>query len=831
MLKKNLTTFQLGPQVTSRQPGQLELSLVVRGVFALTPGQPLEPIEDTIAQGFLSGDRWADDDDDRVGELVHASDLAHFKPNAEVLLTATCHTPNGKPMTQCPVGVQVGTWGKQLAVFGDRQWLDTAGGHAPSTPQPFTQMPLRWSRASGGPGVASNPVGRDLPNVEHPQQLVRRRGDKASPDGFSPISPAWAPRAGKIGRNYGKEWKRTRAPFVSDDFDWSWYCAGPADQQLPGYLRGDEAVRLVNLHPQVPVLDTRLPALRLRVVVHTRDARSEMEMQLDTLHLQLDDATHGPRVILLWRGLTPVTDIDLTDVTGLLVASEPMDSEPRPAEHYHAQLDAHIDDPVGLKEHISPEFADAAARNEAAEAAGLSPADLMGPDVPADGAGNPISQLIQNQVGSFAAPEQAQISQALADSAQRYATAAGNVLPPFNQAIGHAIGNVPLAAPPMAGVVPAFQLQQMATAVSKLRADLIADGVDGPALQRLDEFARHPDIAQLDPSFEQAATGPPPPRRASKPSADDVLAPPPRREPPPPLTEPRDLSGYDLSNMDLRGHNFRGCALVGTVFANSTLDGVSFAGADCTQANFYRASLTGCDFSGSTAARALFDRATLTDAVFANATLDESGFSNVVATGATFDGASAASWIVAKSDLTGASAVGLRAPKAIFDDTKLAGVNLSSATCERASFRRVQAPQLNAEHATLAFATFEAATLTGARFGLAQAADTAWHHADLTSADFSAATLERAFFQQAMLTGATLERCDLTQAALRKAIADHANLAGSQLYEASLAGASCRNARFDGASLWRTALLDCDLAGATFAGTTLEHAVIGEAVR
>jgi uncharacterized protein YjbI with pentapeptide repeats len=375
----NLTPFFWGPKATSRRGRQVEMALCVRGVFRLAPGRPLEPIEDKIAQGFMSGDTWAPTDPEQKGPLAHTSDFAEWKPLADVLLRGTAYPPKGADVT-CEVGFSVGEWSKRLRVVGPRTWKPGLlfGGTA-SDPEPFTKMPLTWENAYGGPGYAANPVGKgyqsmELPTVEDLRHPVTKVGAKGvAPGTFLPVSPLWPPRAGKMGANYGKDWEAKRAPFVSEDFDWTFHNAAPLDQQLPKYLRGDEALTFEHLHPDAPRWETRLPGLRLRALVKDdQGAVRDLVLPLDTL---LADTDAG-RLFLVWRGHVPVRELDLTDVKVVLIASEPLAEPPRPHEHYLRLLEEYEADPVGLKKKFPPGFLEVATAIDAFEKAEMNGAPL-----------------------------------------------------------------------------------------------------------------------------------------------------------------------------------------------------------------------------------------------------------------------------------------------------------------------------------------------------------------------------------------------------------------------------------------------------------------------
>ena len=278
MQKKNLTPFFVGTKVTSTSPPKPIMAVIVRASYAIVPGAPLEPIEKLVDQRPLSEDAFAEDDDARAGALLYPSDFADFKLNAEVMLKGACHTPGGKPLTECPVKLSVGAWSKALVVVGRRVWTEKIMGAAVSDPHPFTEMPIDWPHAFGGPEHAANPVGlgrgtAELPNVELATARMRGKGDRPPPAGFGPVNAVWPPRAGKVGKEYGRVWKRDRAPYYAVDFDWTHFHAAPADQQLQGYLRGDEDVSFVNLHPEASSFSVRLPSLRVRVFVKGRRGR------------------------------------------------------------------------------------------------------------------------------------------------------------------------------------------------------------------------------------------------------------------------------------------------------------------------------------------------------------------------------------------------------------------------------------------------------------------------------------------------------------------------------------------------------------------------------
>lgn len=284
-------------------------------------------------------------DPDSAGSVRFESDLAPFKPRADVLLVGHAYAPLGRPTAKLEVGLRVGARQRHIVVFGDR-WWHTQGGHPLiSAPQPFITMPLFYERAFGGQDAASgetfmpNPVGRGflsqrpdpeqrvpLPNLEWPGQLIQHWEDHPAPAGFGVYGKNWQPRAGHLG-SYDEQWQRERAPGPPRDFRSDYFnCAHP-DLQIAGYLHGDEPVELVNLTPESR-LAFRLPGLRptIRVTRSERDEQGHSQpdtTRTDTLTLNLDTLCLLPeqrRFYLVWRGHCPINDLTAREIDRIELA-------------------------------------------------------------------------------------------------------------------------------------------------------------------------------------------------------------------------------------------------------------------------------------------------------------------------------------------------------------------------------------------------------------------------------------------------------------------------------------------------------------------------------
>jgi hypothetical protein len=199
--------------------------------------------------------------------LKYDTDLVRTKTTTDVVVLGHAYAPQGRAVTELEAGFRVGPLVKRVRVVGDRVWH----GGAMSAPQPFTKMPILYERAYGGADPASrgtdspqwdvrNPLGTgfalsssgldglSLPNVEYPDQPLRSWRDRPAPAGLGPVCAHWEPRA-QLAGTYDDKWQQERLPLLPDDFDDRHYHCAPADQQAPQFLKGGEAVRLVNLTP------------------------------------------------------------------------------------------------------------------------------------------------------------------------------------------------------------------------------------------------------------------------------------------------------------------------------------------------------------------------------------------------------------------------------------------------------------------------------------------------------------------------------------------------------------------------------------------------------
>ncbi|MFO0760397.1 MAG: DUF2169 domain-containing protein [Byssovorax sp.] len=276
----------------------------------------LEPVESSLAREQPPPS--AEDvfrRDDPAGSLRMASDLVPFKRRAEVLLVGHAYAPRREPVRSLRVRLLVGEVDKAIEIFADRAF--TLEGQLREGPR-FTQMPLVWKRAAGGPGT-SNPAGvrldappdafgqRPLPNLQPPGLHVTSPDDIILPVGFGPIAPTWPGRWDKLGR-HASTWDPLRflARPLPDDLDPAYFNVAPPDQQLDA-IRPNERIVLENLHPEHERLVTSLaPATPRARVEWAGGGGEDVRFRCDTIWIDTDQGVCS----LTWRAQIPLDHPD-----------------------------------------------------------------------------------------------------------------------------------------------------------------------------------------------------------------------------------------------------------------------------------------------------------------------------------------------------------------------------------------------------------------------------------------------------------------------------------------------------------------------------------------
>lgn len=766
----NATPFLFGFRFAPLGREKRAMTAIVRATFNIVPdgvatipeGEPL------LAQGFMSGETYRDDDEQGLGECLYPGDFADFKKNADVLLRGTCHVPNGQPIAECPVRFSVGNLSKILQVVGPRVFTGNVVGNRSSSPIPFTRMPLDYAHAYGGPGYDANPIGKgfgtnELPNIEYPGEEIRSPRDQVRPACFGPINPQWKSRNAKRGKrvSFPREiWQ------YADDFDVSFFQSAPADQQLSGYLKGDEEIILQNLHAQKSVIRTRLPGLRQRIFVH--DAKGdfrEVSLVIDTLFVDADRLT----VTLTYRGITPVNEFDLSDIRSALVDTESSLESPKPIEHYRRIHQDHESDPYQIRQRM-PEHLHEVSFDV------LHHGRLSVPVETAEAGGDPVSKYIQSKIGHLAASEQQTVRQAIQRALNLDWRGKANFMKELEKGVVEAQNASPPGGSPIPGVVDLNQYR-VSAAFNRLRTILHQLQEDPARRQRHSESIRAIENLLADPRFS-----------SNENPKSDV-------EPGP----GQDLSGRDFSGLDLRGRDFHGANLTGAIFTRADARGANFRGAILKQAVLTEANFSGADLTLADMTQTNSSRTNFTAAKLGHTNLHQTMFSS-----ATLDNA----------DLQEA-----RAEMTIFQGARLSAVQASRASFNRVLFRG----------ADLQKADFSSTNWNGCELGETDLTDTRFDDALLTKTTFMGAKALRTKFTGARGQGSSWMNATLIDADFKYAAFDKPNFNGSEIRNTQFYGANLRGAQFFHARLEHVDMSRVNLAGANLAAAQLTRVDFHEA--
>ena len=317
----NETPFAFAALRTQPLPPAHALTVILKAAFALKDGK----WEIAEKQRALEPDKPYMDEIGR--SLAWASDLAPIKPCGDFYVLGAFYQPRGVAATEGRGAIQFGALRKELRFLGPGHAAQAAdGAWMRSARTPMVSVPLRWEFSYGGLSDRRNPMGRGIDPipledgrepkaqsaqieplvVQLPQIEPINGGGEPRPVNFAPVPPGFASRQHKLGTR-DRHWAVHRAPLPPKDYDPRYHNAAPDDQQLAEFARGDEEIVLINLHPHMPELATKLPGLRPRVGLLRRSLDhavlpEELTMRLDTVVALPDE----DQFVLVWRGAIPL---------------------------------------------------------------------------------------------------------------------------------------------------------------------------------------------------------------------------------------------------------------------------------------------------------------------------------------------------------------------------------------------------------------------------------------------------------------------------------------------------------------------------------------------
>jgi uncharacterized protein YjbI with pentapeptide repeats len=691
----NDTELELTYLPWQHQPPEDSLTIVVKGTFDLVPGGAARLADETE----LNGDAL----EETGTSLRYASDFALYKPAADVTLVGCAHVPGGRREEAMRVRFRFGqgnnAFDRSIAVFGPRKWERAALGLRPSKPRAFTQMPLSYEHAFGGPGHADNPAGTGayaqrgavLPNLEDPEDLVTGAKSAPRPACFAPIQADWQARAGRVG-TYDDGWLKTRWPYFPADFDWRFFQSAPEAQQLE-HLEGDEPFTIVGAHPEHGVLEGTLPGLKPRCFMLTSGSTSgapgadhafeRVALSLDTVAFDTD----AMKVHLVWRGVVEVTDEHAPEIEWLYLAADEGGEDTDDTE-LHARFRAYVLPLVPVAE-PEPPANDVAPSEREREMSGVEReiAERVSP-LPAASSSD----------GLRAPPEVApprQLPEVLEGADLAGADLRGHVLS------GQSLRGANLTGAILRGcMLSAVDLSDALLAGADLR-DAVLDAAD---LSRADLTGANLEGASLVGARVEDA------------DATKAMG--------------------DRANLQLtRGARFRlsGGSWRSARFEGAHLERLDLSGATYHSARFDGATLVMCRLFDGHGDDASFAGADITDALGDGVRLARANLGKVSASGSCWENA----------DFEGASFL-----EAMLDEVSFVRANLERADLSACSLRRARMKRAVAERAKLVSSNLEEAQLERSNFAAA----------DFTGANLFGAELWHTVLDRAVLTGANLAR-------------------------------------------------------------------------
>ena len=780
------------------------------------------------------------DDIEEISYILE-KDSYFLKKKRELLIKGFCY-PSKNNSNICKVKVKCSHFCKELVVFGNRYWIKKAGIWRKSESEPFTQMEISWENAFGGPGYEKNPVGKGfasiktetgeeiwpLPNIEDPNNLIVSPRDRPEPAGFLPYEPTWPQRAQYLG-TYDEKWLRERWPWLPEDFDPTFFNAAPPDQQIEGYFRGDEEIVIENMHPEKPVIRTRLPGIRARCFVNQKMEEKlefrEVLLNLDTLWL----IPHREIGIFVWRGVLPVKNEDAEDIKHLLVITEVLTETPKEPEYYRqlmaqeiAQTEVPIEEDSLDESEDELELSDKIFKVPSIE-------DFLDSDEKklfqyVDQVEKRLEkELKERGYNPDTLAKKAKEAVPLTDDIDELMAWAEKKTYEYELAIRKNLKEM--------GYDSTIIKKQ-----EKKSSYLFKDKImEEQIIKELKNFKDNilPNLTILGPieNIKELASGIEAHIKDLEEMTNMVkVAPIDQQEFEKRVKREQNFEGkhleVDLSNKDLEGFNFRKANLEGLNLSKANLKKVDFSEANLSEANMKGVDLRGASLRGADLSEVDLSEANLSGADLSGAILSGANLSGADLSGAKLQDCEATGANFTKADLSEADLSGGTFGQTRFVEANLSGANLkeadfSESTWEECFLEKVQADEADFTGATFSKVNFARSSLIYADFSGTQ----------LKEVNFSQVKASNVFFDGAKGENLVFTGADLTQSRADEETAFlGADFRGANLTGACWEGADLNSANFEGAILDGANFSKANLTGANFYHTSAKEATFTKTI-
>jgi len=168
------------------------------------------------------------------------------------------------------------------------------------------------------------------------------------------MDTTWAARSQYQG-TYDQTYIEQHFPGFPPDTDWRFFMTAAEDQWFDGFLKGDEAFQLFNVHPERPLVIGELPGFYPRCFALDK-SEALKEHQFKEVNLNLDTAWFFPEhdtVQLIWRGGLEVLDDDASQISHLLMAYEKLNGQQRSLDDYRQSMTTRIENKNPLTDSLS----------------------------------------------------------------------------------------------------------------------------------------------------------------------------------------------------------------------------------------------------------------------------------------------------------------------------------------------------------------------------------------------------------------------------------------------------------------------------------------------
>lgn len=799
-------------------------------------------------------------------------DEAMPKRRAEFLVGGSAWARPDETTSRSRVRVRLGQLEKMLNVLGDRELV---GGDI-TRPEPFDSMALSWSNAFGGEGFARNPLGKgyratrnregakcySLPNIEYPDDMMYRPGQRPAPAGFGAIDVAWQQRQSKAGTHDDK-WFKSEYPGFPRDIDWSFFNLASDDQQQAGAFRGDEAYRIDGMHPEKPSIRGELPGIAGRCFARRR-GQSELEeaaCRLTTVWFFPD----REYAVLIFHASLRCEQPDGSDLGEVMIAADDL-AAPRSRRHFAEVFARRMDAERGAFEALRDcdlipaglEVPDAAGLDEMTESIRTGQLRRRMKDEMAEGRKHLESEMARIGV-DVPEPDRApdfgfdpedldsirlEDLPGIIDRMERYSLEKRPELEQMQREgqehldatmddLKRSFPDAEMTTPDDGTGPPDFHAEDRERSIRKSLDDMESEGFDvsdiragllGPEMLDLLRFAEKSSIQsyRMSAGHDRPAARSTEARKLGKRLVEAIAQ--------GHCVDARDFTGADLSGVDLAGAN-----LAGVFLESSNLEGANLAGADLRGAVLAHADFRGAVLDGAKLSGANLNKAQLNDARAHGADFGGAQLNEAVLAGTSFEGASLLDTEFRDATWAGATLARADLAEAMFMDQSLDGLELGGVRLADAVFINTSVDGADFSKGYLGGASFVHCSAVGARFSDGDLNNLrVVEDSDFSDADFSRANLVESCLRETTLAGCCfagtdVSRADFSDSCAAAAVFHRAVALEARFVQTDLRSADCSGANLMNATLERADLRDASLKGANLFGADLARIHVNRA--